>query len=199
MSWDYWSDVITDSTLNPTTPVIPTQKLAFSDIANSWAKNDIMALYEKGYIKGISADKFGPDNSMTRAEFVTLLLRILGIEEESYNNAFNDVKAGDWYANAVGTAFSKGFINGKGNGFMPNDKVTRQEAAKIIAVAKNLKSKTKDTSFTDNDSISQWAKNYVAVVQETGLITGYPDGSFGPQKNITRAESVIIFLRILDL
>ena len=177
----------------------PVQEVkGFTDIEKSWAKEDILALYDKGLVKGMTDTTFGPDLSMTRAEFVTLLLRVLNIPEKEYTNSFSDVKTGDWYASSIQSAFDEGLVNGKGDGFSPNDKIKREEAAKIIALAIKTGTDVVDLDFTDNDKISDWAKEYINMVKQIGLISGYPDGTFGPQKNITRAESVVIFKRLLE-
>lgn len=114
-------------------------KVTFADMAGHWAKEDVELLASKQIVNGISDNKFGPDDKITRAQFATLLVRSLGITSSNAGGkaiAFNDVKASDWYAEAVTLASRAGLINGyEDQTFRPDRNITREETAIMIARA----------------------------------------------------------------
>jgi len=113
---------------------------------------------------------------------------------EKANNTFTDVENGTWYTDYILKVVASGVMSGYGNGNMgTNDNLTRQDAAVILCRAIGIEAATDtSTGFADNSSIANYAKGYVAAMSRAGLINGYPDGSFYPAANITRAEVVTI-------
>jgi uncharacterized repeat protein (TIGR02543 family) len=150
------------------------------------------------YISGKAGGIFSPDIQMTRAEVAVTFARLLQESSEftgSYSNTFMDVSTGAWYANAVGFVQSMGLINGYPDGsFRPENNITRAEFAAIVnrfadaAVSGSI-------SYTDVPE-SHWAYSYIRTISNSGWTNGYPDGSFRPENNITRAEVVAIVNRM---
>lgn len=175
---------------------------SFMDTKGHWAENEIKALTEKGILKGISEELFMPDKTVTRAEFVTMLIRALGDEVVKYEACFKDVYAPDWYADVLQTAYSIGLMEGFEGYVRPNDNITREEMIKIIVSAYSTYFDEKTSSaakikFTDNDSISRWAYSYVEQAAEAGIVQGDTQGNFNPRDSATRAQAAVILQRIL--
>ncbi len=164
----------------------------FSEVSGHWAEQQITSWINKGFIKGYPDGKFKPDNDITRAEFITLVNKSFELTESSTFN-FKDVSASDWFYGEIGKAVAAGYINGYPDGTLrPKNKITRQEAA--VIVARILKLDDPDLSvinkFTDAKSIPEWSKASIAAVVAEGLMNGYPDQTYRPGKFITRAEAV---------
>ena len=163
-----------------------------TDIQGHWAQNTINKWVDKGDISGYPDGTFRPNNMITRAEFVVLVNNAKGYTKSGYAY-FSDVPSHYWGKNAIQTGVAAGYISGDGNGiFRPNDPVTRQEAAAMISRILDLKqNESRAYRYTDSYAISNWAKGVVGAVSEAGIMAGYPDGSFGPNKVLTRAEAVL--------
>ena len=162
------------------------------DIQGHWAQNTINKWVDKGDISGYPDGTFRPNNMITRAEFVVLVNNAMGYTKSGYAY-FSDVPSHYWGKNAIQTGVAAGYISGDGNGiFRPNDPVTRQEAAAMISRILDLKqNESRAYRYTDSYAISNWAKGVVGAVSEAGIMAGYPDGSFGPNRVLTRAEAVL--------
>ena len=151
------------------------------------------------YIMGYPDGTVHPEGQITRAEACTIFFRLLTEESRNYyftrTNDYTDVKSTDWYNNAISTLSNAGIVTGYNDGtFRPDQPITRGEMAKIIAGFANLSKGTK--TFTDLDG--HWSKRYVELAAGNGWISGYPDGSFQPDKKITRAETVTMINRVLE-
>ncbi len=153
------------------------------------------------YIAGRTSTQAAPNADITRAEVAAILYRLLTPEAKSaYGtniNRFKDVPAGAWYETAVSTLANMGVISGYQDGtFGPQRNITRAELATILA-------RFCDTSgsaavldrFTDISH--SWARKYINLAAEAGLVYGYTDGTFRPDQNITRAETIVMVNRIL--
>lgn len=163
-----------------------------TDIQGHWAQNTINKWVDKGDISGYPDGTFRPNNMITRAEFVVLVNNAMGYTKSGYAY-FSDVPSHYWGKNAIQTGVAAGYISGDGNGiFRPNDPVTRQEAAAMISRILDLKqNESRAYRYTDSYAISNWAKGMVGAVSDAGIMAGYPDGSFGPNRVLTRAEAVL--------
>lgn len=167
----------------------------FSDINSHWAKAEIKDFILKGYIDGYNDGTFRPDNSITRAEFIKLVNRAFNYTTQG-TKTFKDVASNEWYYNEVLIATNAGYIDGYNDDtFRPNDKISREEVAKIVATINN-KSGDGVLNFKDNKDISDWAKPYVDAVSDNNLMGGYDGNIFKPKANITRAESVTTLSRV---
>lgn len=178
---------------------------SFADVTSSfdWAKNDIDALAGAGIITGVDGTHFEPSLAVTRAELATILVRALGIKETAAVSPFKDVNKGDWYASAVNAVYAKGLVSGFPDGnFYPNEPVTREEMAVILARSLNLQPPAQEGQklpFTDSGQISPWATSSVSAAVADGLIKGLPDGTFSPNATLDRAEAAVLVYRGLML
>ncbi|MCM3631279.1 S-layer homology domain-containing protein [Paenibacillus glycanilyticus] len=180
----------------------------FADAANHWAKTDINDLASRMVIQGVSAERFAPDRSVTRAEFTAILLRALGIHaaKDDAKVAFNDVRAADWYRDSVVNAVSYGLITGYSDGsFRPNASISREEAIVMINRASAMTSLAQASAsetaglisqFRDKASIDGWAQAAVASGAKQGIVKG-TNGKLLPKQPITRAESAVMIKRML--
>lgn len=170
---------------------------SLTDIEGHWGEENIKEFVSKGYIKGYVDGTFKPEGEMTRAEFVKVLNRVYKFNEEGAEEvkSFKDVKEKAWYAKDVAIALKEGYIGGYEDGtFRPNAPITRQEVANIIGNIEGVESKVEGVveTYKDSGEIGLWAKASVGVVLEKGYMGGYEDGTFKPNKEITRAEAVTI-------
>ena len=153
-----------------------------------------------GYIVGRTDTEVFPGDNMTRAEVATVFFRLLTDESRaeywSNTNGFSDIESEAWYNNAVSTMSNAGVITGYDDDtFRPNAPITRAEFA---AMAVRFYGEVGEySSDTFNDIASSWARNYINRAYELELIGGYPDGSFRPNNNITRAEVITIINSML--
>ncbi len=178
-------------------PSVPAMA-APSDIAGHWAESVITQWQSKGLIQGYGDGTFKPGNTITRAEFVTLMNNAKGFWSEGSIN-FSDVKNGSWFYSAVARAVAAGYVKGYSDGsFKPGNTITRAEAAVMIAnVARLSANEAGAYRFTDVGSIPAWARGSVGAVVAAGYMTGYPDGSFDANASISRAEAVSSLNRML--
>ncbi|AIS53462.1 amylopullulanase AmyB [Thermoanaerobacter kivui] len=176
----------------------------FKDVTkDNWAYDVVNVLASRHIIKGVDSETFVPNAKITRAEFAALMIRALGIEEEPYKGEFNDVKEGEWYANAIEAAYKAGIMLGDGKNMRPDDPITREEMTAVIMrvygkLAEYKEENIGNTTFSDNNKISEWAKNVVANAVKLGIVRGYEDNTFKPKDNATRAEAAAMLYRILE-
>ncbi|NGM82318.1 S-layer homology domain-containing protein [Paenibacillus sp. 7124] len=162
------------------------------DIQGHWAQSKVQDWLNKGYLTGYPDGTFKPNKVITRAEFVAVVNRLFSFKDTA-TVTFTDVKTTNWAYSEVAKAVKAGYINGYSNNtFHPNNPITRQEAAVIAAKVLHLSTDATSTTFKDAAQISNWARGSVAAVANLKIITGYPNGTFGPKKPLTRAEAVII-------
>lgn len=185
----------------------------FSDIGNHlWAQAAIESLAAREVIKGTGHDTFGPAQNITRADFVTMLVRALDLkgfldvnDDGKDNENFNDVFGTDYYYEAIGVAKQLSIITGSGNdSFNPKGEISRQEmftiAARALTKLEKLQTegnKEQLSSYLDHGSVAEFAANSIAGLLEAGLIEG--DGnSLHPKAKATRAEVAVFMERLLN-
>lgn len=178
-------------TSSPTIP--PKKEMPFQDMETStWAQEAVKTLWEKGIVQGKSDDIFAPEDSITRAELAKILVTAFEIEGEAEECIFTDVQSSDWYYSYILRAFENQLIKGIDEShFGPDEEVTREMAATMIyrvCQLKNISLKEAEKTFTDDNVISEYAKEAVRILGGNEVINGYEDGSFGPKKSCTRAE-----------
>ena len=180
--------------VKPVTPQ-PTGNIP-SDISGHWAKDSIMKMINARVVSGYPNGTFKPDKTITRAEFTVMIVKALNLETRA-GKTFTDT-ASHWAKDSIATAAAHGIISGYDeNTFGPDDLITREQAAVIVSLAAKLEAATGKLNFTDSKAISPWAKPGVAAAFKGGFISGYPDGSFRPQGNTTRAEAVSLILKAI--
>lgn len=169
---------------------------AFPDVTQDydWAKSAITNLSQKGYINGYTDGTFGPEKNITRAEFTKLITLMFG---NKATVSYEDVSEKDWFYPYV-TKSGGYFVNSEL--FMPQKNITRQEVAYAIYVAlKPTKSLTdKSVSFRDLEAVDETYVSAVKALAHEEILNGYPDGTFGPHKEITRAEIAMVLERALN-
>ena len=146
------------------------------------------------YISGYPDGTVGPDKTITRAEAATMFYNLLA-DKNGDTKAFTDVPANQWYAKAVMTLAGKGVISGYPDGtFKPNAPITRAE---FVTMAMNFANAGKGTacSFPDVPQ-NMWYYGAIAGATQNGWISGYPEGTFGPDRYITRAEVTSVINRM---
>jgi hypothetical protein len=179
----------------------------FTDIQGNWAQNHIEYLTSKGIVNGTGANTFSPNKSLTRAEFVKLLVGTLGNIDltTAKIGTFKDIADKQWYTDYANWAGEKGIVEGDDNGnFGPNDMITREQMAVMLlnfADAMNIKLEmvNEPVEFKDASQISSWAAKPVSIVQRSGLINGKPDGSFDSKGSATRAEAAKVIKMLIDV
>ncbi|BFT74638.1 S-layer homology domain-containing protein [Paenibacillus sp. P36] len=171
---------------------------SFADVTDiAWARKAIEVLASKGIINGVTDTTFGPSNPITRADFISLLVRTLGLKADYADGAsFDDVKTSDYFFNSVSIARKLGITNGAdGKQFMPNAPISRQDLMVMTVRTLQLSNKLVLTSeasglgaFIDNADVANYAKESVAVLVKQGIISG--DGTrLRPTDSMTRAEA----------
>jgi hypothetical protein len=184
----------------------------FLDLAGHWAEQAVKALAAKHIVTGVDAKHYAPNRSITRAEFVTLVMRTVA-EVKTANgegnppsvgseSPFKDVASGRYYAESVAQAARLGIVSGYNGAFRPNDPITREEAVvSLVRAAETMNTAAvaggqKPPAFADAQDISAWAAKAVDQAWSQGWIQG--DGSrFNPRHDLTRAEVAVMLRRLL--
>ena len=181
--------------------------LEFNDVTNHWAKESINNMGSRMVVNGTGNDVFNPNQDITRAEFAAMIVRGLGLKLEDGPSSFNDVKTTDWYSSAVNTAYEYKLINGFGdNTFLPNEKITREQAMVITANAMRItglngqftNSSAVLQPYQDHSQVSTWAITSVADTLQAGVVSGRNNMHLAPRDYITRAEVATIIERLLE-
>ena len=202
-----YSTDVKSQTVTPIENVSETEsvQLNFVDVSKDfWAYKDILSLYEKGIINGVTEDEFSPDSFITREQFAKILTVAFQTENKGNTLPFSDVKKGDWYYPYVQTLYSNGFIKGIGeNTFGTGNNITRSDAA--VMIYNLLKSRTKALDdeitvypFEDEALIADYAREAVLVLRENNLISGVGNNRFEPFSFITRAQAAKMVNNILS-
>ena len=149
------------------------------------------------YVQGYPNGTVKPAGNITRAETAAILFRLMDDASRktyySTKSGFRDVASGSWYNTYVATLNNAGVITDSSNGyFRPNEAITRAELAAMLA---KFSETTGAANYFNDVSASYWAANAIAICAKLGWITGYPDGTFRPDKNVTRAELMAMINR----
>ncbi|HBV99326.1 MAG TPA: hypothetical protein DEF36_20090 [Desulfotomaculum sp.] len=187
---------MTVNTANTTQP--STQPVTLSDIVRNWAQDNIEKLVSLGAITGYPDGTFRPDNDITRAEFVTVLVKAFKLEPKQ-GKVFVDT-ANYWARDYISTAVAYDIVSGfDQNTFGPDDPITREQMAVMAVKAAKLTPANEQLSFGDSWDISAWAREAVATSVKYGIIKGNPDNTFRPGDNATRAEAVTVIVNALQV
>jgi len=181
---------------NPQPPAQPGPGSSnLKDVEKHWARKEITALVQKGVLKGMGENTFGPELKVTRAQLAVMLVRATGLTLSGTTSEFRDVPAGYWANKEIAAARKAGIISGDPGGtFRPDSPASRAEIAKMIAVAFKLEVKGSPSAFKDVKA-GHWAYEYVLALKSNGVTTGYEDGTFKPKNNTTRAETAAFIYR----
>ena len=181
-------------------------KSGFIDMDNfGWAEEAVSELHKRGVAYGITEKEFAPQRDITRAEFITLLMRGFELIGEDAVCNFDDVPDGSWCYPAVAMAYSMGIVKGYDDRtFGVNDKVSRQDmAVMVVRLMQNLGFDTEKVTeyqiFDDENEIDDYAKDAVRKLYESGIINGVGENRFDPKGTANRAASAkIIYLTLKD-
>jgi hypothetical protein len=176
---------------------------AFTDISNHWGRDIINEAAEKNIVSGYSDNTFRPNNSITRAELLTILYNSgLADTTKRADVSFTDISGNEWYNDYVKWGVANNLIVGyEDNTFRGNDAVSRQEMAVVISKFVDLVGIAYEDgqpiAFADGAAIAQWARSYVDKISSYGIVTGDNNNCYLPDKELTRAETAVIVNRLV--
>gem|GEM_PF-6811627 len=171
----------------------------FTDLRNHWAEDYVTEIYRRGIVEGRDATHYAPDANLNRAELTKMALKAFDISVPGSVTVkpFLDVELDSWYVTFVAAAKAAGIIGGYIDGnYYPGRDVSRAEALKIMLEASGLNIGNGSTTFTDTEP-GAWYQKYLAYAEDKGIVGGYSDGSFGPERPVTRAEIAKMLTLIL--
>jgi hypothetical protein len=177
---------------------------SFQDVTQGWAKDAISALGARGIVKGVGDGEFNPKAQVTRAEFITMLMNVLELSDESAAASFSDVEQGDWYHGNIATAQKLGIVNGKPDGsFGVHENITREDMAVMVYKAirlKQLKLPDREArAFKDKANIANYAKQAVEAMRGASIINGVGNDEFAPKKTANRDEAAVMIYNLWSL
>lgn len=177
-----------------TTAAVEVQSLStFTDLEGHWAKDAILRWNGYDVVNGVGAGRFAPDEALTRVQFFAMLGRVLGGTQRADLSQFPDVDPNAWYAEDLARAVALGLTIGDENkNIHPNDYITRESMAVVMARAFQLSGGNGMGQFTDAGQVSSWAADAVSAVASAGVMKGKDGGRFAPADNATRAEAVAV-------
>lgn len=176
--------------------VVPTSSL--KDISNHWAAEWITNLVARGAINGYLDGTFRPDTTISRAEFITAVVKAFNLTDKN-GQIFVDT-SGHWAQDYIATATAAGIIGGYNDStFSPDDPITREQMAFTAVKAAHLTPAAGENQFNDSSSISDWAQDAVATAVSRQIMKGYPDNTFRPDGKATRAEAATVIVNALNL
>ncbi len=167
----------------------------------AWARNAVEILAGQGIING-TGDGFEPQRSITRAEFVKIVVEALEIEKgEAAGTVFNDVKTDDWFADYVECGYNNDIVTGDPDGsFRPNDIISRNEIAVVLSRLGDSSEAVEavELSFDDVLDIPEWASSGVEFANTMELMKGYEDNTFKGGNALSRAEAAVVVYRYMN-
>ncbi|KWX74777.1 hypothetical protein AML91_14095 [Paenibacillus jilunlii] len=172
-----------------------------TDIKGHWAETDIQEWLDKGLITGYPDHTFRPGAEVTRGEFVALVNRAFKYSDTT-TIGFKDLKQTNWAYIEVQKAMAQGYISGfNDHTFRPEKQITRQETAVILSRLLELNNKGESVAVPAKDAnlIPDWSKPAISYLLDKGIMSSDPDGRFQPQREMTRAESVVVIKKALAL
>lgn len=179
-------------------------KMTFLDLDTvPWAYEAISTLSDMKIINGKSAERFAPDDFITREEFAKLCVVLRSLENKDYKINFTDTKVGEWYTPYVNIAYENGICSGMGDGsFGAGSVITRQDMAVILyntLKGAGFSGKVEALTFSDSAKVSDYAKDAVSALVNEGAINGVGGNMFDPLGNATRAQAAKMLYGVLDI
>ena len=168
-----------------------------SDIESHWAIDNVKYVYDNSLMNGYEDGTFGPDNSITRAEFVTVMARLLGLSEAPESAAHFADASSHWAKGYIGALAANGIVGGVSDTeFAPDENITREQIAAILSRAFELTDAEASAKYADDAQISDWAYESVYKVFAAGYMKGDTNNNFNPLASATRAEVATIIYRL---
>lgn len=176
----------------------------YDTVSVPWAEESIKLLSMRGVLNGYPDGTFKPNNAVTRAEFAKIVITGMGVPAGGTECKFKDVPNGYWGASYIAAANEIGIIMGVDeDNFLPDEMITRQDMAVILARALEYKNCSIESgsgvNFSDAEEISDYAKINVMNLAAAGLLTGDENANFNPHDNLTRAEAAVACGRIFKV
>lgn len=178
----------------------------FPDMVGHWAEASVKAMAEWNYLTGNPDGNFAPEADVTRAEFLAMVARLIGVDSNApYQNAYSDVTADAWYAGTVQWAADRNLIPEAmviGSEFKPEQAITREEMMALIVTAwqyaqpRVTLTEGDMSAFTDLNEASAWAVSFLQQAYGGGLITGRTETTIEPKGTATRAEAATMMERL---
>lgn len=204
----------TDKEARNPDPEMPEDR-PFTDVTGEhlWGDPHVLRLYQKSIVRGKGAGAFDPEGTLTRAEFVAMLLRACGLEpqvdegvdDEESEYPFSDVTPAHWAYAHIRRAREMGILTDDEywEGFGPDTPITRMEICVMAARALGLENEAclsagEMVGFDDCDDVFLAYRGYVRSAVEWGVLKGYPDTTFRPGNNATRREAAVIIYRLMQ-
>ena len=179
--------------------------VSFADLeASHWAYNSVQELVKKGIVKGYEDGSFHPDDSITREEFVKVIVEAFSMQPETGELPFRDVRKDDWSYPYLCTAVKNGLIQGvSAEAFGYGQNVTREDAAVILERTLEgqritLPEENEKIRFGDEAEMADYAKGAVEKMQRAGILNGLPGGRFAPKQQAARAEVCAMVGKLLE-
>lgn len=168
-----------------------------SDINDApWAEEAINSLVEKGVLSGRGDGKFYPNDTVTREEFVKIIVEAFEISKDHDGAEFSDVDNDRWSYEYIAAALKAGIVSGDSEStFNPTGRMSRQDMAVIIyrtAKALGFELPEEGAAFDDHDNVSDYAKDAVSVLAAAGIVNGTGENKFSPKDIVTRAQAAKI-------
>lgn len=176
----------------------------FIDISDHWAREIINGIADKNIVSGYDDNTFKPNNSITRAEFLTILYNsgLADTADIDSDISFADVTGNEWYYDYIKWGAKNNLIVGyEDNTFRGSNIISRQEMAIVISKFIKISNINLDESevnkFADEDDIAPWAKDYVDTISIYGIVKGDNNNCYLPNKDLTRAETAVIINQLI--
>lgn len=164
---------------------------------SSWAHDLVLEATEKGFVEGYNGSLL-PKKEMTRAEFAKLIVEVFNLQEQNVTvSPFRDVEEKSWYYSYVNAAYAAGIVTGYNGEFLPNDTITREQMAVMIAKALGREPAEANNDYVDSNSIASWAQGHVADMTALKIMVGY-DGRFDAKGTATREMAIVIAMRAFN-
>ncbi|MDD2620307.1 MAG: S-layer homology domain-containing protein [Syntrophomonadaceae bacterium] len=185
--------------------LLPVQAMAatqnFPDIKGHWAENYISQLAASAYVKGYLDGKFKPDNNMSKAEFITVLIASMGTSAtDKTTNNYSDTSK-HWAKAQINEAVKLGILvpSEDSSGFGPDEAIKRSQAAAFLVRALGKSPDSNPVSFADKATIEKsMYKEFIKTASDLGLISGFPDGNFDPFASMTRAQVCTVIVKFIN-
>jgi len=181
-----------------------TAVVTFNDIdAYDWAKESIVYLAQKGVLNGRGNNEFDPGASVTKEEFVKIIIEASAFNMENAKVDFDDVTKDRWSYTYIASAYKLGIITGESETYFgASTNITRQDMAvileRVLKIA-GIKNNSEKSDFSDYETVSDYAKSAVDMLSDLGIINGMGDGTFAPKQPVTRAQAAKVVFEVLGL
>jgi len=170
-----------------------------SDVQGHWAQSTLTKWVQEGKIKGYQDGTLKPNNPASRAELIVMINQALQLQGDQ-NISFKDVTSNKWYYSALRTAVANHYIGGyEDQTFRPNQEVTREQLAVIVARLLQLTVSESALKYEDTKSLPVWSRGLIGAIVDSGIMSANAKGLFQPSKPATRAEVMVVMDRVSKL